>query len=69
LIVGPFVIPAFGLLIGPFLGAVLGELLVGTKPLPAMKAGVGALVGLFTSTVAKFVLQAAMIVVFVVWII
>jgi len=69
LIVGPFVIPAFGLLIGPFLGAVLGELLVGTKPEPAMKAGLGALVGLFTSTVAKFALQAAMIVVFVIWII
>ncbi|HZG77239.1 MAG TPA: DUF456 family protein [Paenibacillus sp.] len=68
LIVGPFVIPAFGLLLGPFLGAVLGELLAGTKPLPAMKAGVGALIGLFTSTVAKFVLQAGMIAVFAVWV-
>jgi len=68
LIVGPFVIPVFGLLIGPFLGAVIGELLVGTKPMPAMKAGLGAVVGLFTSTVAKFVLQAGMIVVFAVWV-
>lgn len=69
LIVGPFVIPAFGLLIGPFAGAVIGELLVGTKPLPAVKAGFGSLVGLLTSVFAKIGLQAAMIVVFIIWII
>ncbi|HZG57581.1 DUF456 domain-containing protein [Paenibacillus sp.] len=71
LIVGPFVIPIpfLGLLVGPFAGAVVGELIAGSKPMPAVKAGVGSLVGLLASTVAKFVLQAGMIVVFLVWII
>jgi len=69
LIVGPFVIPAFGLLIGPFVGAVLGELAVGAKPTPALKVGIGALVGLFSSMVVKVALQLVMIIIFVLWIV
>ncbi|HZG84618.1 DUF456 domain-containing protein [Paenibacillus sp.] len=69
LIVGPFVIPAFGLLIGPFVGAALGELAVGAKPMPALKVGLGALVGLFSSMVVKVALQLVMIVIFVLWIV
>jgi uncharacterized protein YqgC (DUF456 family) len=69
IVIGPFVIPAFGLIIGPFVGAVLGEMLTGTKWKPALKVGVGSLVGLFSSIVVKVVLQLTMIVVFVLWII
>ncbi|MFB5677098.1 DUF456 domain-containing protein [Paenibacillus terreus] len=67
-IIGPFVIPAFGLILGPFIGAVLGEL-INRQPLDkAVKVGFGSLVGLFTSTVMKFILQLVMIVVFLLYI-
>lgn len=68
-LIGPFVIPAFGLVIGPFLGAVIGELIAGSDFGRSVKAGWGSLVGLFTSVVVKIVLQAAMIVLFLLWLI
>jgi hypothetical protein len=68
LLLGPFVIPAAGLLIGPFIGAVAGELLTGMPANQAMKAGLGAVVGIFSSVVVKIVLQSLMIVLFLVWI-
>lgn len=67
IIIGPFVIPGIGLLLGPLLGAVIGELLVGANSNQAFKAGFGAVVGLLTSTVVKIILQLAMIVLFVIW--
>lgn len=66
-LVGPFVIPAFGLILGPLIGAVIGELFAGANLEKALKAGLGAVVGLFTSTVVKFILQGAMIVIFLIW--
>ncbi|MDF2963401.1 MAG: rane protein [Paenibacillus sp.] len=68
LILGPFVIPVAGLLIGPFLGAVIGELITGTEWKQALRAGVGALVGFFSSLVVKVLLQALMIILFFVWV-
>jgi uncharacterized protein YqgC (DUF456 family) len=68
LIIGPFVIPAFGLIIGPFLGAVLGEVIIGTKWKLAMKAGLGSVLGFFSSVVVKIVLQVVMIVLFILWV-
>jgi len=68
-IAGPFVIPAFGLVIGPFLGAVIGEMMAGSDLKRAVEVGWGSLVGLFTSVVVKIVLQAAMIVLFLLWLI
>lgn len=67
IIIGPFVIPAFGLVIGPFAGAVIGELLAGAGLNRSLKVGVGSVVGLFTSIAVKIVLQAAMIILFVLW--
>ncbi|QTH39970.1 DUF456 domain-containing protein [Cohnella sp. LGH] len=69
ILVGPFVIPAFGLIIGPLAGAILGELIHGSEFNRALKVGWGSLVGLFTSTVVKVLLQGAMIVLFIVWLI
>lgn len=69
IIAGPFVIPAFGLLLGPFLGALLGELLTGAGWDRAMRAGIGAVVGFFSSAVVKVLLQGLMIVVFIVWLV
>lgn len=69
IIIGPFVIPAFGLILGPLLGAMIGELIKGQSLDKAFKVGIGSVVGLFTSVVVKVVLQLAMIVVFIIWVI
>lgn len=69
LLAGPFVIPAFGLIIGPFVGAVIGELIIGTPWKQAMKAGLGSVLGFFSSVVVKVILQLVMIVLFVIWIV
>ncbi|MHC0035899.1 DUF456 domain-containing protein [Pseudoneobacillus sp. C159] len=62
LLVGPFVIPVFGIIIGPFLGAVIAELLVHRKGfLDSIKIGVGSVIGFISSVVVKAVIQALMI--------
>lgn len=66
LIFGPFVIPVAGILIGPFLGAVIAELLVtraGFKQ--ALRSGVGSLIGFLTSVVVKAVVMIIMIGIFI----
>ncbi|WP_150268919.1 DUF456 domain-containing protein [Paenibacillus tepidiphilus] len=68
LIFGPFLIPAFGLILGPIIGAFVGELIAGSQPGKALKVGFGSLLGLFSSTVVKIVLQVAMVVLFFIWI-
>ncbi|MBD2845693.1 DUF456 family protein [Paenibacillus sp. IB182496] len=68
-IIGPFVIPGVGLILGPFLGAMLGELLARSDLNKSLKVGFGSVVGLFTSTVVKIVLQAVMIILFVIWVV
>ncbi|BBI35119.1 DUF456 domain-containing protein [Cohnella abietis] len=69
ILIGPFVIPAFGLIIGPLAGAMLGELIHGSSMSRALKVGWGSLLGLFSSIVVKIILQAVMIVIFVIWLI
>jgi uncharacterized protein YqgC (DUF456 family) len=63
LLIGPFVIPFAGIILGPFIGAILAELLVERKPIKeAAKVGVGSVVGFLSSTAVKFVIQIIMIV-------
>lgn len=69
IIIGPFVIPAFGLIIGPLVGAMIGELIKGETLSKAFKVGIGSVVGLLSSIVVKVILQLAMIIAFIVWII
>ena len=53
-IAGLFFFPPFGIIIGPFAGAVLGELLFAKKKTPeALKAGFGAFIGFILGTVFK----------------
>ncbi len=52
------------LIIGPFLGAVLAELLGGSLPRPAFKAGIGTLVGGLVAFALKFSLSISMILLF-----
>ncbi|WP_078379690.1 DUF456 domain-containing protein [Sutcliffiella halmapala] len=69
LLIGPFVIPVAGIILGPFLGAILGELLFNKKDMKAaVKIGFGSVVGLFSSVVAKAIIQAIMIVCFLIFI-
>ncbi|MDR1525536.1 MAG: DUF456 domain-containing protein [Tannerella sp.] len=54
MIAGIFIIPPWGLIIGPFLGAVLGELLFAGKKAPeAFKAGFGAFLGFILGMIFK----------------
>jgi uncharacterized protein len=62
LIVGPFVIPIFGILIGPFLGAVIAELIIQRKGFTeALKIGVGSVIGFISSVITKSIVQGVMI--------
>ena len=78
IMIGPFVIPGFGLVIGPLAGALAGELLDGIAKgrrldfallRPCFKVAWGALIGLLSSTAAKIVLQLVMIILFVIWLV
>ena len=51
-VVGVFFLP-FGLLLGPFLGALAGEFLSGKRLRPALWGALGALIGFFTGVVFK----------------
>lgn len=62
LLIGPFVIPAFGIILGPFIGAVIAELLVHKKGfIEAIKIGFGSVVGFVSSVITKGIVQAVMI--------
>jgi uncharacterized protein YqgC (DUF456 family) len=51
---GLFLFPPWGILLGPFAGAVLGEMLFAGKRMPeALKAGFGAFIGFLLGTVFK----------------
>ena len=53
-IAGMFILPPWGIILGPFVGAVLGELLFAKKNAPeALKAGFGAFMGFILGTVFK----------------
>lgn len=54
LIVGLFFGP-WGIFLGPFIGAVIGELLVGKTTRDAFRSGWGSLLGLLTGTVMKLI--------------
>jgi uncharacterized protein len=59
--VGLFVFPPFGLFAGPFVGALLGELLHGRELRQAAKVGFGTWLGIVLAVVLKLGLAFAMI--------
>lgn len=60
IIVGLFFAP-WGIILGPFAGAVLGEILAGKKTQHALKAGFGVFVGLFFNTILKLIAAGFML--------
>jgi len=53
LLTGIFFFPPFGIIAGPFIGAVLGELLSGKQLNVALKSGLGSFIGFIAGTVMK----------------
>ncbi len=59
-IVGLFFLP-IGLVAGPFLGAVVGEVIAGRDNRAAVRSGFGALLGFLAGTLVKFILCLALL--------
>ena len=61
-LVGIFTLGPLGIILGPLLGAVAGELISGRPPAQAVKAGIGTLLGLAGGAVVKIIICIAMII-------
>lgn len=60
-----FFFPPLGIILGPFLGAVVGEYLAGKKTHEALKSGLGAFVGFILGTAIKLSLVLVMVYYFI----
>jgi len=60
LILGMFFFPPFGIIIGPFAGAVIAELSSGQDRAAAIKAGFGSFIGFLLGTMLKLIVSGIM---------
>jgi len=63
---GLFIFPPLGLLICPWLGAIIGELTQGNDLQKALRSGLGVVIGLFSGIAFKVVLATGMLVSFLI---
>lgn len=69
LLLGPFIIPVAGIILGPFLGAIIAELIVSRSGIKqSFRTGIGSLVGFLTSVITKGTLMVIMIVLFILFV-
>lgn len=60
LVFGIFYFPPFGIIIGPFLGAYVGELIAGNDSRTAFRSGVGSFLGFVAGTLMKLAISFIM---------
>ncbi len=60
LVAGIFFFPPFGIIIGPFAGAVIGELIAGKNSSDAFRAGLGSFIGFLIGTFIQLVAAGLM---------
>lgn len=64
-VAGIFILPPFGIIICPFVGAVIGELIDRKETKDALKAGLGAFVGFLAGTFLQVVVAVVLTFIFV----
>jgi uncharacterized protein YqgC (DUF456 family) len=64
--VGLFIFPPAGILIGPWVGAIIGEFIDGNNWNKALRSGMGAVIGLFSGLAFKLILATVMLVSFLI---
>lgn len=60
LIAGLFFFPPIGIIVGPFIGAIAGEMIAGKNSNDALRAGFGSFIGLLAGTLLKLIASAWM---------
>ncbi len=60
MVVGFFFFPPLGIIIGPFLGAIIGEFSAGKDSVAAFKSGIGSFIGFFAGFLFKIIASGTM---------